>query len=111
MGPRCRPSDGKLTTPTLMVHADNAASGADIPRRMFERIGGSKKELAGLASVCSFSSTKSPRRSIWLRPKSLVGSAADESDRPPRGYRLRVTGLAYLATWTSVLHHRRVQQG
>lgn len=38
----------KLSTPTLMVHADRAASGPDIPRRLFASIPAASKELVWL---------------------------------------------------------------
>lgn len=38
----------KLRTPTLMVHADRAASGPDIPRRLFASIPTADKELVWL---------------------------------------------------------------
>lgn len=38
----------KLKTPTLMIHADRAASGGDIPRRLFAGIPTEKKELVWL---------------------------------------------------------------
>lgn len=38
----------KLTTPTLMIHADRAASGPQIPRRLFAAIPAADKELVWL---------------------------------------------------------------
>jgi len=40
----------RLTTPTLMVHADRAASGPQIPRDLFEIIRADRKELVWLGS-------------------------------------------------------------
>lgn len=38
----------RLVTPTLMIHADRAASGPDIPRRLFDLIPATDKQLAWL---------------------------------------------------------------
>lgn len=43
-----RPVTARLTTPTLMVHADRAASGPQIPRDLFEIIPAARKELVWL---------------------------------------------------------------
>jgi dienelactone hydrolase len=40
----------RLTTPTLMIHADRAASGAQIPRDLFEMMPAARKELVWLGS-------------------------------------------------------------
>lgn len=40
----------RLNTPTLMVHADRAASGPQIPRDLFEMIPAARKELVWLGS-------------------------------------------------------------
>lgn len=45
-----RPIMARLTTPTLMVHADRAASGPQIPRDLFEIIPASRKKLVWLGS-------------------------------------------------------------
>lgn len=45
-----RPLAARLTTPTLMVHADRAASGPQIPRTLFETIPAVDKELVWLGS-------------------------------------------------------------
>jgi fermentation-respiration switch protein FrsA (DUF1100 family) len=45
-----RPVMARLTTPTLMVHADRAASGPQIPRDLFEIIPAGRKELVWLGS-------------------------------------------------------------
>lgn len=47
-GHRVDASLPKLATPTLMVHADRAASGPEIPRKLFEIIPASNKRLAWL---------------------------------------------------------------
>jgi hypothetical protein len=47
-GHRIDQSALKLTTPTLMIHADRAASGGDIPRRIFASIPAAQKELVWL---------------------------------------------------------------
>lgn len=39
----------QLHTPTLMVHANRAASGPDVPRKLFEQIPARKKELVWLS--------------------------------------------------------------
>lgn len=45
-----RPVAAGLTTPTLMVHADRAASGPQIPRTLFEAIPATRKELVWLGA-------------------------------------------------------------
>jgi uncharacterized protein len=45
-----RPVMARLTTPTLMIHADRAASGPQIPRDLFETIPAARKELVWLGS-------------------------------------------------------------
>lgn len=45
-----RTTMARLTTPTLMVHADRAASGPQIPRDLFESIPAAHKELVWLGS-------------------------------------------------------------
>ncbi|MGE8494641.1 alpha/beta hydrolase [Comamonas sp.] len=47
-GHRADQAMAKLSTPTLMVHADRAASGPDIPRRLFASIPAASKELVWL---------------------------------------------------------------
>jgi pimeloyl-ACP methyl ester carboxylesterase len=50
----------KLTTPTLMIHADRAASGSDIPKRLFEEIPSEKKELVWLGDQVQFQFYEDP---------------------------------------------------
>lgn len=45
-----RPIAARLSTPTLMVHADRAASGSQIPRLLFETIPAARKELVWLGT-------------------------------------------------------------
>ena len=45
-----RPVAARLATPTLMVHADRAASGPQIPRALFEAIPATRKELVWLGT-------------------------------------------------------------
>jgi hypothetical protein len=45
-----RPVMARLTTPTLMVHSDRAASGPQIPRDLFALIPAARKELVWLGS-------------------------------------------------------------
>lgn len=40
----------RLTTPTLMIHADRAASGPQVPRKLFELIPAARKSLVWLGS-------------------------------------------------------------
>eukprot|EP00656_Telonema_subtile_P033470 TRINITY_DN3712_c0_g1_i2.p2 TRINITY_DN3712_c0_g1~~TRINITY_DN3712_c0_g1_i2.p2 ORF type:complete len:374 (+),score=99.27 TRINITY_DN3712_c0_g1_i2:158-1279(+) len=41
----------KLSTPTLMVHADNSANGKDMPKDLFEKLPCENKELAWFGSA------------------------------------------------------------
>lgn len=50
----------KLNTPTLMIHSDNAASGVDIPKQLFERIPGKDKELVWLDDRVQFQFYEDP---------------------------------------------------
>lgn len=45
-----RPVIARLTKPTLMVHADRAASGPQVPKDLFEIIPATRKELVWLGS-------------------------------------------------------------
>jgi len=45
-----RPVMARLTTPTLMIHADRAASGPQVPRDLFEIIPAARKEFVWLGS-------------------------------------------------------------
>jgi dienelactone hydrolase len=70
----------KLTTPTLMIHADRAASGSDIPKRLFEEIPSEKKELVWLGDQVQFQFYEDPitiDRSVsnitrWFRDQAGV---------------------------------------
>lgn len=50
-----------LGQPTLMVHADHAASGPDIPRAVFARIAGAEKELVWLEDRVQFQFYEEPQ--------------------------------------------------
>ncbi len=50
----------KLTTPTLMVHADHAASGKDLPRELFKRIPARDKKLVWLDNAAQFQFYEDP---------------------------------------------------
>ena len=50
----------RLTTPTLMIHADRAASGPKIPRALFETIPAARKELLWLGNQTQFQFYEDP---------------------------------------------------
>ncbi|HTL89626.1 MAG TPA: alpha/beta hydrolase [Leptolyngbya sp.] len=49
-----------LNTPTLMIHSDNAASGAEIPKQLFEAIPAKDKELVWLGNQVQFQFYEDP---------------------------------------------------
>ena len=49
-----RPAAARLTVPTLMVHANGAASGPEIPRQIFEGIASERKHLVWLGEQVQF---------------------------------------------------------
>lgn len=49
-----RPEVAQLKVPTLMVHADGAASGPHLPRQLFERISSKEKKLVWLGEQVQF---------------------------------------------------------
>lgn len=50
----------QLTTPTLMIHADRAASGPQVPRTLFESVPAQRKELVWLGAQTQFQFYEDP---------------------------------------------------
>jgi len=71
----------KLTTPTLMVHADRAASGPVIPRKLFDLIPAGRKELVWLGDQVQFQFYEEPETidratehvAAWFRAATKAG--------------------------------------
>ena len=71
----------KLTTPTLMVHADRAASGPVIPRKLFDLIPAGRKELVWLGDQVQFQFYEEPETidratehvAAWFRAAAKAG--------------------------------------
>ncbi len=50
----------QLTTPTLMIHADRAASGPSVPRELFDAMPAARKELVWLGNQTQFQFYEDP---------------------------------------------------